>query len=166
MLSLSPATRIFVALEPVDMRKAFNGLSAAVQAVLAQDVLSGHLFVFTNRRRTRVKAIYWDGTGLVVYANQPSSYYTSSGVGRVTWDLCRDHWLRCGAIDEPVPSAAVLGRKIRAGIFVEPRLMPIVGLRGNEAVLAPTNERLFVDPQALRDLLFREQASRAQSIIA
>jgi transposase len=70
MLSLSPATRIFVALEPVDMRQSFNGLSAAVQAVLAQDVLSGHLFVFTNRRRTRVKAIYWDGTGLVVYAKR------------------------------------------------------------------------------------------------
>jgi transposase len=70
MLSLSPATRIFVALEPVDMRQSFNGLAAAVQAVLAQDVLSGHLFLFTNRRKTRVKAIYWDGTGLVVYAKR------------------------------------------------------------------------------------------------
>jgi transposase len=70
MLSLSPATRIFVALEPVDMRQSFNGLSAAVQAVLTQDILSGHLFVFTNRRKTRVKAIYWDGTGLVVYAKR------------------------------------------------------------------------------------------------
>jgi transposase len=70
MLSLSPATRIFVALEPVDMRRSFNGLAAAVQTVLAQDVLSGHLFLFTNRRKTRVKAIYWDGTGLVVYAKR------------------------------------------------------------------------------------------------
>lgn len=70
MLSLSPATRIFIALEPVDMRQSFNGLSAAVQAVLSQDVLSGHLFVFTNRRKTRVKALYWDGTGLVLYAKR------------------------------------------------------------------------------------------------
>lgn len=70
MLSLSPATRIFVATEPVDLRRSFNGLAAAVQAVLKQDVLSGHLFLFTNRRRTRVKAIYWDGTGLVVYAKR------------------------------------------------------------------------------------------------
>jgi len=70
MLSLLPATRIFVALEPIDMRKSFNGLHAAVQSVLAQDVLSGHLFLFTNRRRTRVKAIYWDGSGLVVYAKR------------------------------------------------------------------------------------------------
>ena len=81
MLSLSPATRVFVALEPVDMRKSFNGLSAAVATVLAQDVVSGHLFLFTNRLRNRVKALYWDGTGLVLYANQPSSHYTSSGVG-------------------------------------------------------------------------------------
>ncbi len=60
MLSLSPATRIFVALEPVDMRKSFSGLSAAVETVLAQDVVSGHLFLFTNRLRNRVKALYWD----------------------------------------------------------------------------------------------------------
>ena len=166
MLSLSPATRIFVAIEPVDMRKSFNGLSAHVQAVLQQDVLNGHIFVYTNRLRNRVKLVYWDGSGLWVSANQPSSHYTSSGVGRVTWDLCRDRWLGCGAIDEPVPSAAVLGREIRAGIFVEPRLMPIVGLRANEAVLAPTDEGLFVNPQALRDLVFGEQALRAQAIIA
>jgi transposase len=43
-LSFSPATRIFVALEPVDLRKSSNGLYAAVQGVLSQDVLSGHLF--------------------------------------------------------------------------------------------------------------------------
>ena len=70
MLSLSPATRVFVAVEPVDMRKSFNGLHAAVETVLAQDILSGHLFLFTNRRKTRVKAIYWDGSGLVVYAKR------------------------------------------------------------------------------------------------
>jgi transposase len=70
MLSLSPATRIFVAVEPIDMRKSFNGLYAAVQTVLAEDPLSGHVFLFTNRLRTRVKAIYWDGSGLVVYAKR------------------------------------------------------------------------------------------------
>jgi transposase len=70
MLSLLPATRIFVALQPIDMRKSFNGLYAAVQTVLAEDPLSGHLFLFTNRLHTRVKAIYWDGSGLVVYAKR------------------------------------------------------------------------------------------------
>ena len=70
MLSLSPATRIFVAVEPVDMRKSFNGLYAHVQAVLQQDVLSGHIFVYTNRLRTRIKLVYWDGSGLWISAKR------------------------------------------------------------------------------------------------
>ena len=64
MLNLSTATRIFVALEPVDLRQSFNGLHALVQRVLQQDPLSGHLFVFTNRIRTRLKLLVWDGSGL------------------------------------------------------------------------------------------------------
>jgi transposase len=70
VLSLSPATRIFVALEPVDLRQSFNGLSARVQNVLAQDPLSGHLFLFTNRNRNRLKAVFWDGSGLWVCAKR------------------------------------------------------------------------------------------------
>jgi transposase len=79
MLSLSAATRIFVALEPVDLRQSFNGLSARVESVLAQDPLSGHLFLFTHRSRNRLKAIFFDGSGLWVCANQPASHYTSFG---------------------------------------------------------------------------------------
>lgn len=70
MLSVSPATRVFVALDPVDMRKSFNGLYATVQSVLIADPLSGHLFVFTNRLKNRVKVIYWDGSGLWVCAKR------------------------------------------------------------------------------------------------
>jgi transposase len=70
MLSLSPATRIFVALEPVDMRKSFNGLYAHVQAVLQEDPLSGHIFVYTNRLRNRIKLVYWDGSGLWISAKR------------------------------------------------------------------------------------------------
>ena len=70
MLSLSPATRIFVALEPVDMRAGFNRLYAHVQSRLNQDPLSGHLFVFTNRLRNRVKILYFDGSGLWVCAKR------------------------------------------------------------------------------------------------
>lgn len=64
MFSLSPATRIFVALEPVDLRQGFNGLHGLVQNRLGSDPLSGHLYLFTNRRRNRLKALYWDGSGL------------------------------------------------------------------------------------------------------
>lgn len=66
MLALSPATRVFVALGPMDLRQSFNGLSAWVKNQLQADPVSGHLFVFTNRRRNRLKILYWDGSGLWV----------------------------------------------------------------------------------------------------
>jgi transposase len=70
VLSLSPATRVFVALTPVDMRKSFNGLYAEVQSLLHQDPLSGHLFIFSNRLRNRLKILWWDGSGLWVSAKR------------------------------------------------------------------------------------------------
>jgi len=70
MLSLSPATRVFVALQPVDMRAGFNRLYAHVQTRLNEDPLSGHLYVFTNRRKNRVKVLYFDGSGLWVCAKR------------------------------------------------------------------------------------------------
>ena len=70
MLTLSTATRIFVATAPVDLRGSFHALSRLAQQVLAQDPLSGHWFVFTNRRRNRVKILCWDGSGLWVLAKR------------------------------------------------------------------------------------------------
>lgn len=64
MLALSPATRIFLAVGATDMRKGFNGLSDLARHRLESDPTSGHLFVFCNRRRTRLKVLYWDGSGL------------------------------------------------------------------------------------------------------
>lgn len=66
MLALTPATRIFVAVAPVDLRRSFDGLSAHVATVLEQQVLEGGLFVFTNRRRNRLRLLWWDGSGLWV----------------------------------------------------------------------------------------------------
>jgi transposase len=70
MLNLSSATRVFVAAAPVDLRGSFNALYACVQTQLQQDPLSGHLFVFTNARRNRVKILCWDGSGLWVCAKR------------------------------------------------------------------------------------------------
>lgn len=64
MLSFSGSLKVFVCLEAMDMRKGFEGLHAAVSERLTEDVRSGALFVFTNRRRTRLKILYFDGTGL------------------------------------------------------------------------------------------------------
>ena len=70
MLSLPPSVRIFVALESLDMRKSFDGLANATRHVLNQDPLSGHLFVFFNRARTMVKALYWDRNGYSLIAKR------------------------------------------------------------------------------------------------
>ncbi len=66
MLSFSGNLRIFVAVEPCDMRKGYEGLSALAGGVLGEDVRSGALFVFCNRRRTRLKILYFDGSGIWV----------------------------------------------------------------------------------------------------
>ena len=63
MLSLPPSVRLFVAREPVDMRKAIDGLSGVVRDVLAEDPMSGHLFIFFNKRWDRVKILWWDRSG-------------------------------------------------------------------------------------------------------
>ena len=83
MLSLSPATRIFVALEPVDMRKSFNGLHSLVESVLGQDPTSGHYFLFTNKSRNRLKILFFDGSGLWVFAKrlEKSTFAWPTGEG-------------------------------------------------------------------------------------
>ena len=70
MLSFSGSLKIFVALAPCDMRKSFNGLHAMVSETLKEDPLGGALFVFTNKRRNRLKILYYDGTGLWILAKR------------------------------------------------------------------------------------------------
>ena len=64
MLSFAGSVRVFLAVEPADMRKGFEGLHALASEGLREDVRSGALFVFTNKRHTRLKMLYFDGTGL------------------------------------------------------------------------------------------------------
>ena len=66
MLSFSGSLKVFLAVKPCDLRKSFNGLHALVSGSLGEDPHQGALFVFCNRRRTRWKVLYWDGTGLWV----------------------------------------------------------------------------------------------------
>ena len=70
MFGLGLATKIYVAIEAVDMRKGFEGLYGLVRDQLGQDPLSGYLFLFSNRTRTRLKALVWDGSGLWVCAKR------------------------------------------------------------------------------------------------
>ena len=64
MLSFTGGLKVFVALEGCDMRKGFEGLSSLVENQLKESLRGGALFVFSNRRRTRLKIIYFDGSGI------------------------------------------------------------------------------------------------------
>jgi transposase len=70
VLSFSGALKILVAIEATDMRKSYNGLQAIVSQKLKEDIRGGTLFVFSNRRHTRLKILYWDGSGLWVLAKR------------------------------------------------------------------------------------------------
>lgn len=70
MIPLGVATRVYLAVGATDLRKSFEGLSGLVRHQLKEDPLSGHLFVFANRGRNRIKVLYWDGSGLWVCAKR------------------------------------------------------------------------------------------------
>ena len=67
MLNVPGAVRIFLCTQPTDMRKSFDGLMGLTSEVLEQDPLSGHLFLFVNRRKDRLKILYWDRDGLAIW---------------------------------------------------------------------------------------------------
>ena len=67
MLSLPPSVRIYLAIEPVDLRRGHDGLSAIIRSQWGASLFAGHLFVFLGRRRDRCKILFWDRGGLVLY---------------------------------------------------------------------------------------------------
>lgn len=87
MIQLPPGTRVHVSCRPVDMRKGMNGLSAEVGNVLRLDPYSQHLFVFRGKRGDYVKMLYWDGSGMCLFAKRLER-------GRFVWppiiDECMD----------------------------------------------------------------------------
>ena len=78
MIPTGPATKVFLALGTTDLRKGFEGLGDLVRHRLKEDPLSGHLFAFTNRNRTRIKLLYWDGSGTWLLAKRLAK-------GRFSW---------------------------------------------------------------------------------
>jgi len=77
MLKVSDSLDIYVCLQPMDMRKSFDSLSAIVSTIIRKDPLSGHLFVFINKNRGKIKILFWDRTGYC-------QYYKRLESGRIT----------------------------------------------------------------------------------
>jgi len=70
MIGPSGAVRVMVATRPVDFRKGAEGLSALVREIMAADPFSGTVFVFRAKRADRIKLVFWDGTGLCLFAKR------------------------------------------------------------------------------------------------
>lgn len=67
MLAIAGNARIFLHQAPIDLRKGFEGLCVCVESVFGQEPTSCAYFVFLNKRRDRMKVLYWDGDGLVIW---------------------------------------------------------------------------------------------------
>jgi len=70
VISLAPGTKVFLACRPVDLRNGFDGLASKAQQVIGADPFSGHLFLFRGKRGDYLKALYWDGSGLCLFAKR------------------------------------------------------------------------------------------------
>jgi transposase len=86
MLTLAPGTRVFVATARVDGRKGMDGLSALVRSQLAEDPLSGSMYVFFSRRGNRVRVLYWDRDGYVLITKR-----LEKGIFRTPWRVEQRH---------------------------------------------------------------------------
>ena len=83
MIGFGSATRVYLAAGATDMRKGFDGLFGIARDRLGMDPLSGHLFVFCNGRRNRLKVLYWDGSGLWICSKRLEK-------GRFSWPVQGD----------------------------------------------------------------------------
>jgi transposase len=115
MLAFPHSVRIFVAVEPVDMRKQCNGLWSAAQEQLHEDPKSGAVFCFINQERTRLKLLYGDGTGVWVLAKRLEQ-------GRFSW---------------PAPSE----KKTKLTLAPEALALLVGGIELKSASLKPWYER-------------------------
>lgn len=78
MISPAPGTKVFLACRPVDLRNGFDGFASKAQQVIGADPFSGHLFLVRGKRGDYLKALYWDGSGLCLFAKRPEK-------GRFAW---------------------------------------------------------------------------------
>ena len=83
MIQVMPGTKVYLACRPVSMRYGFDGLAAQVKQVLAADPFSGHLFLFRSKRADYLKILYYDGTGLCLFARYPGFTLNPFPFGRI-----------------------------------------------------------------------------------
>jgi transposase len=70
MIGLAPGTKVFLASQPIDLRAGFDGLAAKVQQIIGANPFDGHVFLFRGKRGHYLKGIYWDGSGMCLFAKR------------------------------------------------------------------------------------------------
>jgi transposase len=70
MIQLPASVRVYLCLSPCDMRRSFDGLHALVRDHLQLDAFAGHLYLFANRKKDRLKLLYWDNSGFAIWAKR------------------------------------------------------------------------------------------------
>jgi hypothetical protein len=133
MISLPPTVKIFLATQPADMRKSFDGLKALVEEFLDEDPLSGHLFVFRNRRGDRLKILYWDRDGLAIWYNKLESHNPRSFLFTETGG-CPDNLARWPAATRRMDGSSTI---------IGPRRRP---MPQESAVIAPPRAAIATAP--------------------
>jgi transposase len=83
MIAIPPGTQIWVACGATDMRRGMDGLAMLAQEVIKQNPYGGHMFAFRGKRADRIKILWWDGTGLCLYAKRLEN-------GRFVWPLTQE----------------------------------------------------------------------------
>ena len=85
MIGPTGAVRLMVATKPVDFRKGAEGLAALVRETMMADPSSGAIYVFRAKRADRIKLIFWDGTGLCLFAKRLEASRSTARPRRTGW---------------------------------------------------------------------------------
>jgi transposase len=98
MIHLPVSVRVYLCLAPTDMRRSFDGLHALVRDHLQLDAFAGHLYIFANRRKDRLKILYWDRDGFAVWAKrleEGRSPFPAESPARRAWKSRRKNSRAC-----------------------------------------------------------------------
>ena len=98
MIHLPASVRVYLCTAPCDMRRSFDGLCSLVTNAMHMDAFAGHLFVFSNRRRDRVKILYWDRDGFAVWAKRLEEGTYAMPFSEVTENRCEISGQELGAL--------------------------------------------------------------------
>jgi transposase len=138
MFGIGPATRIYLAAEATDMRQGFEGLYGLVRDRLQLEPLSGHLFIFSNAQRNRLKLLFWDGSGLWVCAKRLEKgrfRWPAAETGQNKVVLSQEEWaLLVGGIDLAGSRRRAWFRKVAGEAECElPATLAAMAAKGGDA---------------------------------